>query len=74
MSMLPPGKATVTAEMNIRYLRAGNPRTEGVLTARAEVIKPGKALCFAEATVEGGSGRVLAKAGATFYVVDRPRD
>ena len=69
LSCLPEGQTTVTAEMNIRYLRGASPDDAGELTARAKVIKKGKALFVAEASVIDGRDKLLATAGATFYVV-----
>lgn len=71
MSRLEEGQATVTAEMNIRYLRAADPAEGGLLRARATVVKSGHSLCVAEAQVLDGDGRLLATAGATFYVLKR---
>ncbi len=69
LSLLPEGHFAVTAEMNIRYLRSSSPDDAEELTARAKVLKNGRALCFAEASVIDGQDRLLATAGATFYVV-----
>ena len=72
LSRLPDGHSAVTAEMNMRYLQGASPNDGGELTARAKVIKNGKALCFAEADIVDGQDRLLATSGATFYVV-RPK-
>jgi uncharacterized protein (TIGR00369 family) len=72
MMALQPGETTVTAEMNIRYLRGADPRQGGQLTARARVVKIGRSLCVAEAEVSDSSGRLLATAGATFCVLAGP--
>lgn len=69
LSAIHPIKAAVTTEINVRYLRGADPAKAGTLTARAEVVKQGQAICFAEATVHDGRNRVLAKASATFYVM-----
>lgn len=61
-------KAAVTAEMNIRYLRGARPGQGGSLTARATLIRGGQSLCVANATVHDSQERLLAVAGATFYV------
>ncbi|MDL2279182.1 PaaI family thioesterase [Desulfovibrio sp. OttesenSCG-928-G11] len=68
MSLLAPGRSTVTAEMNIRYLRGADPGAGGELRALAKVIKEGHSLCFAEAGVLDGNERLLATAGATFFI------
>lgn len=69
LSSLPQGKAAVTAEMNIRYLRGADPGKKGEITATASIIKHGQSLIVTEASVLDERGRLLATAGATFYVV-----
>ncbi|MDR0828369.1 MAG: PaaI family thioesterase [Desulfovibrio sp.] len=71
MSMPDNEHPTVTAEMNIRYLRSGGPERDGLLTAVGRVIKSGSALCTAEADVLDEHSRLLARAGATFYIVQK---
>ena len=73
LSQLAPGLATVTAEMNIRYLRGVDPRQGGSLTAKAKVVKSGQHLCFASAKVFDEDKRLLATAGATFYVLRKEK-
>ena len=68
LSQLESCQNTVTAEMNIRYLRSANPDKGGDLIAWGEVIKNGHRLSVASATVHDSNGRLLATAGATFYV------
>lgn len=74
MSLLEAGRTTVTAEMNIRYLRSLDPSQGGAMRAAARVIKSGQSLCFAEAEVRDLTDRLLATAGATFYVLKKKRD
>lgn len=68
MSVLESEQSIVTAEMNIRYLRSTNPDQGGELIAWANVVKNGHRLAVADATVHDSNGRLLATAGATFYV------
>jgi uncharacterized protein (TIGR00369 family) len=69
LSGLAAGLTAVTAELNIRYLRASDPKKGGELKARAKVVKNGHSLCVAESAVHGARNRLLATAGATFYVL-----
>ena len=69
ISLLKGGQYTVTTEMNIRYLRATDPKKEGELVATAKVIKAGKTLMTAEAREEDSQGRLLATAGGSFLVM-----
>ena len=68
LSLFEPGQAIVTAEMNIRYLRSTHPDQGGELTARAHVAHSGRRLAVTEASVHDSADRLLAMAGATFYV------
>ena len=68
LSLLDSSQTIVTVEMNVRYLRPTSPDQGGELTARASVVKNGRTLTVAEATVHDSDGRLLATAGATFYV------
>ena len=68
LSLLPKGQHTATAEMNVRFLRAADPKADGYIEAVGRVIKPGRSLMFAEAEVTDNTGRLLAKAGGTFWV------
>lgn len=72
LSGLASGRSAVTAEMNIRYLRAPEPSERETLTARATIVKNGQALCVTEAGVYDGRERLLATAGATFYLLPAP--
>ncbi len=72
LSLLQAGQHTATAEMNIRFLRASDPKAGGEIQAVATVVKPGRSLMFAEAEVMDQNGRLLATAGATFWVGEHP--
>ena len=73
ISLLEPGKNTVTTEMNIRYLRATDPDKKGTLVGTATVIKAGRSILTAEAEVRDETGRLLATAGGSFFVVDEKK-
>ncbi|MDL2316955.1 PaaI family thioesterase [Desulfovibrio sp. OttesenSCG-928-A18] len=68
LSALPEDHFTVTAEMNIRYLRAADPSRASLIKAKASVVKLGRTLCVAEASVIDQNDRQLAVAGGTFFV------
>jgi uncharacterized protein (TIGR00369 family) len=68
---LAEGREAVTAEMNIRFLRATDPKKGGELKARATVVKRGHSLYVAESAVYDAQERLLATAGATFYLTTR---
>lgn len=70
ISLIDHDRKTVTTEMNIRYLRATDPRREGTLIATGAVIKAGRSVMTAEAKVHDDTGRLLATAGASFFVLD----
>ncbi len=72
LSLLHRGQHTATAEMNIRFLRASDPKRGGEITAEARVVKAGRSLIFAEAQVGNGEGKLLATAGGTFWVGGEP--
>lgn len=74
MSALPEGKSCVTAEMNVRYLRGLAPDAGGDIRAEASVVKRGSALFVAESRVFDARDRLLATAGATFYIISAPED
>ena len=64
---LPPGFTTVTAQLNINYLRpAGRER----LLAKAELIHGGKKLIVGRSVAEGADNRLIAHATATLSVLD----
>ena len=72
ISMLEPTTTTVTTEMNIRFLRATDPKKGGRLTATARVVKPGRQVMTTEAEIHDDAGRLLATAGGSFLLV--PKD
>lgn len=69
MTKLEPMEGTVTAEMNIRYLRGTDPKQGGELVAKARVIKRGRHMIYTEAHIYDSRERMLAVCGATFYVM-----
>lgn len=73
ISLLDEGRMAVTAEMNVRYLRSARLGDKGDLTARSRVVKPGRNLVVAEASVYGGEGKLLATAGGTFWILPDKR-
>ena len=68
LSLLEPEQNTATVEMNVRYLRPAEPDKGGELVARAEIVKRGRLLHVASATVHDAEERLLITAGATFAV------
>ena len=68
MSLLKEGERCVTAEMNIRYLRASSAATTASITAKAHTLKRGKHTAVCSADVFDDSGHLLASSGSTFYV------
>lgn len=70
LSALPEGKAAVTAEMNIRYLRGLKPDESGEVRAEAGVVKAGQSLFVLDCRIRDSKDRLLATAGATFYVIN----
>ena len=69
LSLLADGLKTVTTEMNIRYLRATDPYKGGKLVAVGRVIKPGRSIMTTDAEIHDGTGRLLATAGGSFFVL-----
>ena len=69
LSILREGQSTVTTEMNIRFLRATDPKKEGMLTASARMVKPGRSVMTTEAEIHDAAGRLLATAGGSFFVI-----
>ena len=61
----------VTLEMNVRYLRSPKPVEGAVLVAKATVVKSGRTVIVAEASVYDDKGNVCATAGGTFYILKR---
>jgi uncharacterized protein (TIGR00369 family) len=70
MSILGDSQATVTAEMNVRYLRGTDARKPGELHCVARLIKRGQHICVAEAEVRDQEGRQLIIAGASFFLIN----
>jgi uncharacterized protein (TIGR00369 family) len=73
MSVLDQDRKCVTAEMNIRYLRAAHPQTVSLLTATAKVVKKGAHTAVTSADVQDDQGHLLAVAGATFSILSPPQ-
>jgi uncharacterized protein (TIGR00369 family) len=69
MAAVGADQAMVTVEMNMRYLRSAGPCREADLYAVGRLLKPGRTLCTAESEVYDEKDRLLASAGATFYLV-----
>ncbi len=68
LSELDSCQRIVTTEMNIRFLRATDPEAGGKLEAEAHVIKKGRTLRVAEASVRDSNNTLLAIAGASFFI------
>ncbi len=69
LSILDAGYYTVTTEMNIRYLRATDPKQKGNLIGTAKVIKAGRTIMTTEARIHDSKGLLLATAGGSFFVM-----
>jgi uncharacterized protein (TIGR00369 family) len=68
LANLQPGESTATIEMNLRFL---SPIQEGAARAIARVIKKGRKVATVEAEVRDENDRVLARAGASFIILDK---
>ncbi|CAN5369876.1 PaaI family thioesterase [soil metagenome] len=68
---LPFGLAYTSLEIKVNYLSALS-TTTGPLTAVGRVIKPGKRVAFAEATLTDSSGKLVATASSTLLVFPIP--
>jgi uncharacterized protein (TIGR00369 family) len=66
---LEPGTTSLTSSLSVTFLRPGRP---GTVTAKGRVVKRGTRFGYAEADVEDGEGRLLARAAATFTVMPEP--
>jgi uncharacterized protein (TIGR00369 family) len=69
-TMVPADKDVITVDNKTTFLRPG---TGTVLRCRAEVLRAGKRLAFAEATVWGerdGKEAIVARAASTLAVID----
>jgi uncharacterized protein (TIGR00369 family) len=64
-SAMEPGRLHVTADLDIHFLAPAKP---GRVVGRGKAIKVGRSLAFAEASIEDGEGRLLAKAQSRFSV------
>lgn len=64
-SAMEPGRLHVTADLDIHFLAPAKP---GRILGRGIAVKVGRSLAFAEASIEGGGGRLLAKAQTRFSV------
>ncbi len=64
------GQITPTLELKTSFLQAARP---GRLTAQARVIRRGRSISFAEATLSDAEGAVLATASTTASVVTLKR-
>jgi uncharacterized protein (TIGR00369 family) len=69
LSVLPDGKAAVSMEIKVNYLRPLRPNG-GSLSAIGTVVKEGKQVGFTEARVTTDSGAVVATASSTLLIVD----
>ena len=71
---VPEEKDVITVENKIVFLR---PATGQTIFCRAEVLRSGKNLVFAEAVVSGddhGTRRMVAKGSSTLLVIPRKKD
>ncbi|MGH2679981.1 MAG: PaaI family thioesterase [Actinomycetota bacterium] len=64
-SAMEPGRLHVTADLDIHFLA---PAERGRLLGHGTAVKVGRSLAFAEASIEDGRGRLLARAQARFSV------
>jgi uncharacterized protein (TIGR00369 family) len=67
-SAIEPGRLHVTTDLDVHYLAPARP---GRLFGHGKAIKVGRSLAFAEASVEDGEGRLLARAQSRFSVSGR---
>lgn len=70
-SMMPPGKAYTTAELNVNLVKALTPKVPRV-RAIAEVVHCGKQLATAQARLVGPDGTLYAHATSTCLVFNIP--
>jgi uncharacterized protein (TIGR00369 family) len=64
-SAMEPGRLHVTADLDIHFLAPAKP---GRILGRGKAVKVGRSLAFAEASIEDGEGRLLARAQSRFSV------
>jgi uncharacterized protein (TIGR00369 family) len=67
-SSMEPGRLHVTTDLDIHFLAPARP---GRLFGRGKAIRIGRSLAFAEASIEDGEGRLLARAQSRFSVSGR---
>lgn len=70
-SMMPPGRAYTTAELNVNLVKALTPKVTRV-RAIAEVVHCGKQLATSQARLVGPDGTLYAHATSTCLVFDIP--
>ena len=70
-TMMPPGRAYTTAELNVNLVKALTPKVARV-RAVAEVVHCGKQLATAQARLVGPDGTLYAHATSTCLVFDIP--
>jgi uncharacterized protein (TIGR00369 family) len=70
-TMMPPGRAYTTAELNVNMVKALTPKVSRV-RAEAEVVHCGKQLATAQARLVGADGTLYAHATSTCLVFDIP--
>ncbi|WP_243313551.1 PaaI family thioesterase [Fundidesulfovibrio agrisoli] len=68
LANLEPGLQTATIEMSVRYFR---PVLRSGLRAVAALVNKGKKIISAEAALTDDQGRLVCKASASFFVVDK---
>jgi uncharacterized protein (TIGR00369 family) len=66
---LEAGTTSLTSSLSLTFLRPGR---SGTVTAKGRVVKRGTRFGYAEADVEDGEGRLLARAAATFTIMPEP--
>jgi uncharacterized protein (TIGR00369 family) len=64
-SAIEPGRLHVTTDLDVHFLSPAGP---GRLLGRGTAVKIGRSLAFAEASIEDGEGKLLAKAQGRFSV------
>jgi uncharacterized protein (TIGR00369 family) len=64
-SAMERGRLHVTTDLDIHFLAPAGP---GRLLGRGQAVKVGRSLAFAEASIEDGEGRLLARAQSRFSV------
>ena len=67
-SSMPDDRHFHTVDLHVRYARS---ISEGTLHAFGKVVKPGRRLVMADCEITDESGRLLATATASFFVVEQ---